>query len=283
MHSRGWQLHPQPLCPVDHRQQPASSHVTLRILYRSSSQPVFCDRSEPGRHGPESTRIAISTPTTATSTVPTASRPRHQGNAGPAVPPQLAACDAAVMDIISLSDAPAYDSNRVVASVLEGSQTNVRLIRLSPGQALPPHTHGPSDLVFAVEGEGTLDTDDGAVPFGAGSPAFYRGNEELRVANKGQTGLTLLAFLSPPFPPRSRRERRQMLSPASNRRRPRRVDRRPATASCSAARESRAGDRCLTARPACARGSARSCAVAPRQAGSARWPASRPAAASYRQ
>lgn len=125
--------------------------------------------------------------------------------AGPAVPPQLAACDAAVMDIISLSDAPGYDSNRVVAQpFLEGSQSNVRLIRLSPGQALPPHTHGSSDLmIFAVEGEGTLDTDDGTVPFGAGSLAFYRGDEELRVANKGQTGLTLLAFLSPPFPPRS--------------------------------------------------------------------------------
>lgn len=44
--------------------------------------------------------------------------------AGPAVVPQLAACDAAVMDIISLSDAPAYDSNRVVAQpFLEGSQS----------------------------------------------------------------------------------------------------------------------------------------------------------------
>ena len=31
-----------------------------------------------GRHRPESTRVAITTPTTATSTVPTASRPRHQ-------------------------------------------------------------------------------------------------------------------------------------------------------------------------------------------------------------
>ena len=59
-------------------------------------------------------------------------------------------------------------------------------------------------MIFAVEGEGTLDTDDGTVPFGAGSLAFYRGDEELRVANRGQTGLlTLLAFLSPPFPPRS--------------------------------------------------------------------------------
>jgi quercetin dioxygenase-like cupin family protein len=109
------------------------------------------------------------------------------------------------MDIIALSGAPGYDSDRVVAqSFLEGSQCNVRVIRLSPGQVLPPHTHGSSDLMlFAVEGEGTLATGDGAVRFGAGSLAFYRGDEELRVANPGQTGLTLLAFLSPPFPPRS--------------------------------------------------------------------------------
>jgi quercetin dioxygenase-like cupin family protein len=110
------------------------------------------------------------------------------------------------MEIIALSDAPGYDGERVVAQAfLEGSQCNVRVIRLCPGQVLPPHTHGSSDLMlFAVEGEGMLDTADGAIRLGAGSLAFYRGDEELRVANTGQVGLTLLAFLSPPFPPRSR-------------------------------------------------------------------------------
>lgn len=109
------------------------------------------------------------------------------------------------MDIITLSDGSAYDNDRVVAEpFLEGSQSNVRLIRLSPGQALPPHTHGSSDLMlFAVEGEGVLDTEAGRVGFGAGSLAFYRGDEELRVSNEGLSGLTLLAFLAPPFPPRS--------------------------------------------------------------------------------
>jgi len=117
------------------------------------------------------------------------------------------------MDIVSLSDAPGYDSDRWVAQpFLEGSQSNVRLIRLSPGQALPPHTHGSSDLmIFAVEGDGTLDTDHGTVRLAAGSLAFYRGDEELRVANTGQTGLTLLAFLAPPFPPRSETERQEVL------------------------------------------------------------------------
>lgn len=109
------------------------------------------------------------------------------------------------MEIVSLADAPAYDLETVVAQpLLEGSQCNVRIIRLSPGQTLPPHTHGASDLmIYAVEGEGTLETDVASVPFVAGSLAFYRGDEELRVTNTGESGLTMLAILAPPFPPRS--------------------------------------------------------------------------------
>ena len=109
------------------------------------------------------------------------------------------------MDITSLSDAPGYDSDRPVAKpLIEGSRSNVRLIRLTPGQTLPAHRHGESDLMlFAVEGEGILHTDDGPVAFCPGSLAFYRGSEELRVSNEGLVGLTLLAFLAPPFPPRS--------------------------------------------------------------------------------
>jgi quercetin dioxygenase-like cupin family protein len=109
------------------------------------------------------------------------------------------------MEIVALADAPAYDRDRIVAEAfLEGTQCNVRVIRLSPGQTLPAHTHGVSDLmIYAVEGEGTLGTDHGPLPLGAGSLAFYRANEELRLTNQGSTGLTLLAFLAPPFPPRS--------------------------------------------------------------------------------
>ena len=108
------------------------------------------------------------------------------------------------MDMITLADAPAYDPDHLVAHpFLEGSQSNVRVVRLSPGQTLPPHTHGASDLmIYAVEGDGVLETDNGPIPFGAGALAFYRGDEELRVANQGRTGLTLLAFLAPAFPPR---------------------------------------------------------------------------------
>jgi hypothetical protein len=39
------------------------------------------------------------------------------------------------------------------------------------------------------------------VPLAAGDLAQYRGDEELRVANTASEGLTLLAFLAPPFPP----------------------------------------------------------------------------------
>jgi quercetin dioxygenase-like cupin family protein len=109
------------------------------------------------------------------------------------------------MKIITLADAPDYDSERFVAApLLDGSQSNVRVIRLSPGQALPPHTHSTSDLmIYVVEGSGTLAVDDGSVSFGTGSLAYLRGDEELRLSNTGTTGLTALAFLAPPFPPQS--------------------------------------------------------------------------------
>jgi quercetin dioxygenase-like cupin family protein len=109
------------------------------------------------------------------------------------------------MDIVRLSDIPGYDNNKVIAQpLIEGSQSSVRVIKLSPGQVLPPHRHGLSDLMlFAVEGEGVLQTEGGTVAFAGGSLAFFHGDEELRVSNEGRVGLTLLAFLAPPFPPRS--------------------------------------------------------------------------------
>lgn len=108
------------------------------------------------------------------------------------------------MQILSLSDAPAHNAARFVAvPFAEGVQSNARVIRLSPGQTLPPHTHGVSDLMlYAVEGETTLDADGGPLTLAAGQLAVLHGTEELRAANMGTTNVTLLAFLSPPFPPR---------------------------------------------------------------------------------
>jgi quercetin dioxygenase-like cupin family protein len=91
----------------------------------------------------------------------------------------------------------------VAVPFLDGDTCNVRVIRLSPGQALPPHTHEPSELMlFVAEGDAVLDTDDGQLPFPEGSLARYVGHEELRVSNAGSDPVTLLAFLTPPFPPR---------------------------------------------------------------------------------
>ena len=107
------------------------------------------------------------------------------------------------MRTVRPTEAAAYDPDRVVAvGVLTATHSNVRMIRLSPGQALPPHTHGDSDLfLYAVEGAGELDTPEGLVLFVAGDLAQYRGDEELRIANNSTVGLTLLAFLAPIFPP----------------------------------------------------------------------------------
>jgi quercetin dioxygenase-like cupin family protein len=56
-------------------------------------------------------------------------------------------------------------------------------------------------MIYVVEGAGVLKVGDGTEEFAAGSLAHYRGDEELSVTNDGDTGLTLLAFLAPPFPP----------------------------------------------------------------------------------
>jgi quercetin dioxygenase-like cupin family protein len=107
------------------------------------------------------------------------------------------------MRTITLSDATPYNPDHIVAEgLLTATHSNVRIIRLAPGQTLPPHTHSTSDLfLYAVEGSGVLDTTDGPVAFGAGTLAQYRGDEELRVTNDGTVGLTLLAFLAPVVPP----------------------------------------------------------------------------------
>jgi quercetin dioxygenase-like cupin family protein len=94
------------------------------------------------------------------------------------------------------------DRNVFATLLLEGDQSNVRIIRLAAGQALPPHRHGASDLMlYAIAGDGVLETTDGGAPFSAGALAFYRGDEELKIQNTGSNDMTLLAFLAPKFPP----------------------------------------------------------------------------------
>lgn len=108
------------------------------------------------------------------------------------------------MKLVRIDDAPPYDEERIVAKpFLDAEQCNARIIRLAPGQAVPPHTHGASDLmIYVVEGVGRIVTPDGEQELSAGSLAHLRGDEELNVENAGDVGMTLLAFLAPPFPPR---------------------------------------------------------------------------------
>ena len=105
------------------------------------------------------------------------------------------------MKIARIGDVEAPDASGLLARpFLEGEQSNVRVIRVAAGHALPPHRHGTSDLMlYVVAGQGELETADGTTPFGAGSLAFYRGDEELCVRNAGQGELMMLAFLTPKF------------------------------------------------------------------------------------
>ena len=104
------------------------------------------------------------------------------------------------MKIARIGDVETPDASGLLARpFLEGDQSNVRVIRVAAGHALPPHRHGTSDLMLYVAGLGELDTSDSKIPFGAGSLAFYRGDEELRVRNAGHDELMMLAFLTPKF------------------------------------------------------------------------------------
>jgi len=103
------------------------------------------------------------------------------------------------MQLTTIHDAEGTGPQSVSAKLLlDGHASSVRVIRLAPGRALPPHRHGIADLMlFAVAGAGELDTPSGTQPFAAGALAFYAGDEELRVRNVGADELTLLAFLAP--------------------------------------------------------------------------------------
>lgn len=108
------------------------------------------------------------------------------------------------MKITNLTAATPYsDESFVAEEFLEGNKSNVRIIRLNPGQVLPPHKHVDSDLMlYVVEGIVHLDTDGGEEFLGHGSLVFIPSDEELRASNQREHPVTLLAFLSPKFPPR---------------------------------------------------------------------------------
>jgi quercetin dioxygenase-like cupin family protein len=113
----------------------------------------------------------------------------------------FAECQHPVMKVVRLSDVEVVGPNGILARpFIEGEHSNVRVIRLAAGQALPAHRRGSSDLMlYVTDGEGELETPAGPEPFAAGALACYRGDEELRVRNSGAAVMTVLAFLAPKF------------------------------------------------------------------------------------
>ena len=70
------------------------------------------------------------------------------------------------MKLVHIQDVQRPEAQGIFAKpLLEGEQSNVRIIRLAPGQALPPHRHADSDLMlYLVSGEGMLYLAEGACP-----------------------------------------------------------------------------------------------------------------------
>ncbi len=100
---------------------------------------------------------------------------------------------------------PDFDPERAVAAeLLRGERASVRVIRIAHGQTLPAHRHGESDLIlYVAQGEAILGEEGAEVPAPAGTIAHLRGDETLRVRCESVDGVTLLAFLAPPFPPQA--------------------------------------------------------------------------------
>jgi quercetin dioxygenase-like cupin family protein len=109
------------------------------------------------------------------------------------------------MRTVTTADGPDFDREKAAtAELVRGDRASVRMIRIAAGQSLPAHSHGESELMLYVsEGTAILGEEDAEVLAPAGTIAHLRGEEVLRVRCEDAPGVTLLAFLAPPFPPRS--------------------------------------------------------------------------------
>ncbi|MBO0703819.1 MAG: cupin domain-containing protein [Candidatus Dormibacteraeota bacterium] len=108
------------------------------------------------------------------------------------------------MQTVRMADGPGFDPDKAVAAeLMRGERASVLVIRVGAGQSLPAHRHGESDLMlYVAEGTATLGGDETEVLAPAGTIAHFRGEEVLEVRCESSEGVTLLAFLAPPFPAR---------------------------------------------------------------------------------
>ncbi len=69
-------------------------------------------------------------------------------------------------------------------------------LNFEPGQTLPLHAHGSSDLfVVVLEGQGEAESDDGTTPIAQGTALWCEGREHFGVRNTGTARLSLLVVL----------------------------------------------------------------------------------------
>ena len=74
-------------------------------------------------------------------------------------------------------------------------------LTFTPGQALPPHAHGESELlVTALQGTGDATVDGRKVPIAAGTLLHCEGRETFSLQNSGDGPLSVLVVLYPGEP-----------------------------------------------------------------------------------
>ncbi len=106
------------------------------------------------------------------------------------------------MDVLSLDDYAATSPEGFTKRVfLQSPGGLVFRLNFEPGQSLPPHTHGESEIAVQVlEGEGEVRVDDRVEPVRAGQLVRCAGSETFSVNNTGRSRLSLLVFLYPGDP-----------------------------------------------------------------------------------
>lgn len=82
--------------------------------------------------------------------------------------------------------------------VLQSAGGLVFRLNFEPGQSLPAHQHGESEIAVQVlEGEGEMHADEQVERVRAGQIVHCAGSETFSVRNTGASRLSLLVFLYP--------------------------------------------------------------------------------------
>ena len=84
---------------------------------------------------------------------------------------------------------------KMVAEADGAPTAAMRLFEIQPGGHTPWHAHGWEHVIYAVEGLGTLKTENGDAEFGPGDALLVDPDEEHNFVNRGNTPLRFICVV----------------------------------------------------------------------------------------